>query len=645
MVTSATFGCSSQWAEHLLEHARGRRLADRDRAGQPDHERRARRLRPVQELLLLAVQAPGGLDPQAEQPREREVDLLHLLEVELVAEPAQPGDLSVDSGWWKCSPSAAHAARSSSTYGDGSTPFPAHRWAWRALFQYASGRSVARVARAPPIDSRPMCGIVGYVGEKQAQDVVIEGLRRLEYRGYDSAGIALVADGHGSRGRKRAGKLANLEKALADDAAARRPRPASATPAGPPTARPTTSTPTPTSATRAGSRWCTTGSSRTSPTLRAEVEAAGDELLSETDTEIAAHLLETGAGRRRRPDRRDAARSAGGSRARSRWSPSTPRTRRASSRPGVTPRWSSGSARARTSSAPTSRRSSSTPARRWSSGRTRSSRSPATASSVIGFDGTPAEGNRYHVDWDLSAAEKDGYDWFMRKEIFEQPRAIARRAARPPRRRRAAAARRGADLRRRAARGRQDHHHRLRHGVLRRPGREVRHRALDPHPVRGRAGPRVPLPRPDPDPVDAGGRDQPVRRDRRHPDGDPARAAAALEGAGDLQHQRLDDPARVRRGDLHPRRARDRRRVDQGLHHPGDRGLPARALPRAGQAARRTATRSRGWSPSSATCPATCSGSSTTPTSSTRWPRSSRTRSRCSSSGGTSASRSRSRAR
>jgi glucosamine--fructose-6-phosphate aminotransferase (isomerizing) len=44
--------------------------------------------------------------------------------------------------------------------------------------------------------------------------------------------------------------------------------------------------------------------------------------------------------------------------------------------------------------------------------------------SVMGFDGLPAEGTPYHVDWDLSAAEKDGYDWFMRKEIFEQPRAI-----------------------------------------------------------------------------------------------------------------------------------------------------------------------------------------------------------------------------
>ncbi len=44
---------------------------------------------------------------------------------------------------------------------------------------------------------------------------------------------------------------------------------------------------------------------------------------------------------------------------------------------------------------------------------------------VTGFDGSPAEGTRYHVDWDLSAAEKDGHDWFMRKEIFEQPSSVA----------------------------------------------------------------------------------------------------------------------------------------------------------------------------------------------------------------------------
>src|SRR5919204_2234624 len=60
-----------------------------------------------------------------------------------------------------------------------------------------------------------MCGIVGYVGQDQALPIVIEGLRRLEYRGYDSAGVALV-DG-GIHVRKRAGKLAALDEALEGD--------------------------------------------------------------------------------------------------------------------------------------------------------------------------------------------------------------------------------------------------------------------------------------------------------------------------------------------------------------------------------------------------------------------------------------------
>src|SRR5689334_10919972 len=59
-----------------------------------------------------------------------------------------------------------------------------------------------------------MCGIVGYIGTKPAVDVVLEGLRRLEYRGYDSAGIA-VLNGDLSVVRK-AGKLGNLEAALAE---------------------------------------------------------------------------------------------------------------------------------------------------------------------------------------------------------------------------------------------------------------------------------------------------------------------------------------------------------------------------------------------------------------------------------------------
>ncbi|MGB1039583.1 MAG: glutamine--fructose-6-phosphate transaminase (isomerizing) [Flavobacteriales bacterium] len=61
-----------------------------------------------------------------------------------------------------------------------------------------------------------MCGIVGYVGEKQAYDILIKGLKRLEYRGYDSSGIAISGEDRDLKFYKRKGKVANLEEFIGD---------------------------------------------------------------------------------------------------------------------------------------------------------------------------------------------------------------------------------------------------------------------------------------------------------------------------------------------------------------------------------------------------------------------------------------------
>lgn len=88
-----------------------------------------------------------------------------------------------------------------------------------------------------------MCGIVGYIGREQAAPILLNGLGRLEYRGYDSAGICVAADGV-LHVEKCKGRLANLEEKT-EHGALLPARSASGTPAGPPMASRTTSTPTP----------------------------------------------------------------------------------------------------------------------------------------------------------------------------------------------------------------------------------------------------------------------------------------------------------------------------------------------------------------------------------------------------------------
>src|SRR3954454_9709098 len=161
-------------------------------------------------------------------------------------------------------------------------------------------RSVAQRTRRPrsPVGEEPgprlgrMCGVVGYVGGQSAESVVVEGLRRLEYRGYDSAGIVLVHDG-ALVGEKRAGKLANLDKALAES-----PLPLSHIGIGH-TRWATHGAPNDTNAhPHRGARGRVAvvhnGILENFAALRTQLEASGDELVSETDTEVAAHLLEQG---------------------------------------------------------------------------------------------------------------------------------------------------------------------------------------------------------------------------------------------------------------------------------------------------------------------------------------------------------------
>ena len=275
-----------------------------------------------------------------------------------------------------------------------------------------------------------MCGIVGYVGVRPALSIVMDGLRRLEYRGYDSAGVAII-DG-ALLTAKRAGKLANLEKALDEEQSAG-------------LALGTTGI--------GHTRWATHGG----PTdrnahphrsadgriavihngiienfakLRTELEGGGIEFVSDTDTECVAHLLAI-----------EVARAEG----------ATPAERLAEAMRTVCRRLEGAfTLLAVDVEAPGAvvgaRRNSPLVVGRGVGenylasdvsafiehtreavelGQDQVVLITADRIEISDFFGNPADGKPFHIDWDSSAAEKGGYDYFMLKEIAEQPHAVA----------------------------------------------------------------------------------------------------------------------------------------------------------------------------------------------------------------------------
>ncbi|MEY9927943.1 glucosamine--fructose-6-phosphate aminotransferase (isomerizing) [Catenulispora sp. GP43] len=282
-----------------------------------------------------------------------------------------------------------------------------------------------------------MCGIVGYVGSQQALGIVIEGLRRMEYRGYDSAGIAVVDRSGGEArlaGAKKAGKLANLEKEL--DA---RPLPASTTGLGHTRwathGGPTDGNAHPHFSATDGAYSATAGKVavihngiiENFARLKAELAGEGLEFLSETDTEVVAHLLardfaaagdgDLGAAMRRVVNRLQGAFTLVAVHADA---PDVVVGARRNS-PLVI---GVGEGEAFLASDVSAFIAHTREAIEMGQDQVAEVFRDGSVK-ITTFDGEVVEGKRFHVSWDASAAEKGGYDWFMQKEIAEQPQAVA----------------------------------------------------------------------------------------------------------------------------------------------------------------------------------------------------------------------------
>lgn len=267
-----------------------------------------------------------------------------------------------------------------------------------------------------------MCGIVGYTGTSQATDILIDGLKRMEYRGYDSAGIAVQTDA-GLVVKRKVGKVSGLEAIVASEhiegtcgightrwATHGRPSERNAHPH-----------------TDCSGRFAVVhnGIIENFAALKEELAGRGHEFRSDTDTEVIAHLIEEAY----EGDLLDAVRMA---------------ARRLVGAYGlaVTCTFEPGVIVAARKDSPVIIGAGETGAIVASDivaivGETRDAvvlenDTFARMACVDGevsvsyrdFDGEAIEPEVMHVDWDISAAERGGYPDFMMKEIFEQPRTI-----------------------------------------------------------------------------------------------------------------------------------------------------------------------------------------------------------------------------
>ncbi|HEY3334858.1 MAG TPA: glutamine--fructose-6-phosphate transaminase (isomerizing) [Candidatus Limnocylindrales bacterium] len=264
-----------------------------------------------------------------------------------------------------------------------------------------------------------MCGIVGYTGPREAGPILIEGLRRLEYRGYDSAGIALVDEEGDLFVEKRAGKLANLQEAIAD----RTPHAAIGL---------------------AHTRWATHGRPNDLNAhphqdctgditvihngiienfreLRDGLEARGHVLASETDTEAIAHLVEEAYRGDLADAVRESLRQVEGAYAlvvmhRGEVSRLVGARQNVPLVVGLNGEESFIASDVSAILAHTNR------VVFLEEGDVADVR--PTGVEVTGIDGSPRERLVTIIDWTPEAAEKGGYDHFMLKEIHEQPEAL-----------------------------------------------------------------------------------------------------------------------------------------------------------------------------------------------------------------------------